>query len=322
MKKQLALAFGLLLIGVALVGCGKSTKPSSSLGGSTPGGNSLDAAQVNDTLAAHPELVNEALFADESPIAYDATPAGSFAAVRPFRWWRVITSDTRTVDVVFSDPDTSGRPTSALVTVHRHLLGDFDLLVPDTTKIDSTTHLPEFRLVKKPLDDAWERQLVLHRMVDPDSVADTASVHLGRHWRIVGTSGVVVTSLDATTQINSLRIQAGALDTTITDPLALRLRPRLMCLPSIAGATLTVTTGRNDDVVVLYRDGGLRRRFTNNGDNTYTITFPMYDFFGLRHFGVNALSNGTLFDDTAPYDSKAWLLPFAVHVRDCDVIRE
>ena len=32
-------------------------------------------------------------------------------------------------------------------------------------------------------------------------------------------------------------------------------------------------------------------------------------FGGLHHIGVNALSNGTLFDDEAPYDSDAWILP-------------
>jgi hypothetical protein len=27
---------------------------------------------------------------------------------------------------------------------------------------------------------------------------------------------------------------------------------------------------------------------------------------------VNALSNGTLFDDQAPYDSDAWIFPYAI----------
>jgi hypothetical protein len=29
--------------------------------------------------------------------------------------------------------------------------------------------------------------------------------------------------------------------------------------------------------------------------------------------GVNALSSGTLFDDQAPYDSKAWIVPCVVN---------
>ena len=31
---------------------------------------------------------------------------------------------------------------------------------------------------------------------------------------------------------------------------------------------------------------------------------------GLKHVAVNALSRGTLFDDVAPYDSKAWAIPY------------
>ena len=81
-----------------------------------------------------------------------------------------------------------------------------------------------------------------------------------------------------------------------------------------------MTTLKNDDVVVLHRVGH-RFRFHNNGDNTYTGTWLVPDLRlgnGPRpgpgrppifHFGVNALSNGTLFDDQAPYDSQAWLLP-------------
>ncbi|HTR97698.1 MAG TPA: hypothetical protein VMH61_07320 [Candidatus Acidoferrales bacterium] len=329
MKKHLALALGLLLIGAALAGCGKSTKPSSSLDGSNvgsiSGGSSVDAAQVTDTLSQHPELVEETLYEDPTPILYaDAPVSSALAAIQPFRWWRTITSDTRTVDITFSNPDSSGQPTAALVTIHRHLLGTFNVIAGDTAATDSvprdsmradTTR----RLIRKPLDDSWVRELTFERIVDPDSASDGR--HHQRHWRILGTSGVVVTSLNATTAINSLRIQAGAIDTTITDPLALRFRPRLMLLPALAMIKVTVTTGRNNDVVVLYRDF-MRRRFVNNGDDTYTVTFPSWDFWGMRHFGVNALSHGTLFDDTAPYDSKAWILPFASRVAYCDVGRD
>ena len=31
---------------------------------------------------------------------------------------------------------------------------------------------------------------------------------------------------------------------------------------------------------------------------------------GVQHAGVNALSHSTLYDERAPYDSQAWLLPY------------
>jgi hypothetical protein len=75
--------------------------------------------------------------------------------------------------------------------------------------------------------------------------------------------------------------------------------------------TLTATTGSASDVVLFYGHD-VRRRFTNNGDGTFTFTFTAGRFIGLRNFGVDALSHGTLFDDTAPYDSNAWILPYVV----------
>ena len=55
-----------------------------------------------------------------------------------------------------------------------------------------------------------------------------------------------------------------------------------------------------------------RFRLHSNGDNTYTGVFHVRLLAGLHHLGVNALSNGTLFDDQAPYDSQSWILPYVV----------
>jgi hypothetical protein len=33
---------------------------------------------------------------------------------------------------------------------------------------------------------------------------------------------------------------------------------------------------------------------------------------GLWHFGVDAISHATLYDDTAPYDSQRWVFPYVV----------
>jgi len=98
----------------------------------------------------------------------------------------------------------------------------------------------------------------------------------------------------------------------ITDPLAFFRLRRLMKFDAGEQVTLIVTTGRNDDVVVLLR-GRLRAKFTNNGDNTYTAEWRAPLLGGVQHVGVNALSHGTLYDDEAPYDSKAWIVPYLVN---------
>ena len=311
MKKQLALALGLLFVIVALAGCGKSTKPTSSLSTNGGGASATDIAQVNDALAANPGYVNEDVFTTSSPtLMSGAEPAGGMPPLRPFRWWRMIDSTTRVIDTQFGDPDTAGRPRSALVTVTRDLFGTFNV-VP----FDSATHTAG-PVVHKPLHDTWVRKLAFQRVRWTSD-----SLNWRWDWRVVGTSGVDVTSENATTHIVSVRIQSGVTDTTITDPLALHRLHRVLWLHAHdAPVHVTVTTTKPDDQVFLYRTFD-RRRFTANGDNTYSLDFlDADDFRGMRNFGVNALSKGTLMDDNSPYDSQAWVLPYGLHLGDCAVV--
>jgi len=316
MRSRLTLAAALLAATALLAGCGKST-PNSPVAGGAGSGNALDRAAVASVVATQPEVVEDGQFeaTDASSLAIGggaglaATPSSALAAIQPLRFWRVIRDVDRSFEFAFSDSDSTGRPTTAIVTVHKLLTGRFDILtgVPgsDSTAIDST-----LQVLHKPLADHWVRRILLKRVMSADSTLNP--------WRVVATSAVKVTSRNAATQIVSLRVQTATLDTTITTPLAFF---RLRGIPELepgAPVTLTVTTLRNDDVVVLTRVGH-RFRFHNNGDDTYTGVWTLPDFrletaaLSLRprifHFGVNALSNGTLFDDTAAYDSQAWILP-------------
>jgi hypothetical protein len=284
------------LAALALAGCGKSTSPlQSAVDSGAPAGS--DQAQVSSVLQNSPEYVNENVWQSPNPQVLDG--AGGFAAIRPLRFWRDITSETRTTDTQFGAPDSTGRPTLALVTVHRHFLGTFDLVAGSTNPADTSR-----TLVKKPLDDDWTRKLMLVRETGP------ASAFLGG-WRLAGTSGVDVHTRGGSTHIVSLRIQSGLLDTTITDPLELHRLRRIELLEPGTQVTLTATTGNAGDVVLFYGDD-MRRRFVSGGDGTFTFQFETGRLPGLRYFGVDALSNGTLFDDQAPYDSNAWVFPFAV----------
>jgi hypothetical protein len=319
MKRQLGIALGLVLAIAAVSGCSKSTKPASPLGSNGIGQNgatAVDIAQTNDAVAASPGLINENQYTTTAQMPMMLGAVG-LSAVRPIYWWRTIDSTARVVDFVYGNPDSLGRPTTAVATVHKHFTGTFNLVAGDTGTVgrpaDST-----LRFIHTPLDDQWMRQLALQRFLVPARSAKDTVPHFV--WRVVGTSGVTVTSANATTQILSLRIQAGARDTTITDPLELHRLRRILWIPANTPVTVTVNTGRASDIVVLYH-GLERSRFTSNGDGTFTKKFSDLDFPGLRHFGVNAFSKGTLADDAAPYDSKAWVLPFGVRDGDCQVDR-
>jgi hypothetical protein len=323
MKKLTLLTLGLALVSGLVAGCGKSgpSQPSSQSATPTP----EDIAQVNRVIASSPAFINDDVY--EGAVATQLDPAnGALAAIRPLFWWRRIDSVTRTFETEYTNPDSTGRPTMATVTVHRLLTGTFNVVAGDSANHpDSVVH--------KPLEDSWVRKLLLKRGRDI-IVGDTVFTR----WRLVGTSGVEVTSKDAVTNIQSVRIQAGALsgtvlDTTITDPLQLHRLRRVFHLPTGTQVIVTVTTGSADDIVLLYR-WHRRVRFINNGDGTHTAGWITGDEWDrdrdlvsaassdndgswVRHFGVNALSHGTLYDDASPYDSNAWIFAFGFQRDQC-----
>jgi len=302
---RFALAFPLLI--ALLTGCSTRGTPSSP---SAATGASADQADVASTLASDPSYVDDEVSEspDQTSLQSPATTARArvanpATAVRPLTFWRQIRNVERTFEFAFADTDSTGRPTTCVVTVHKHITGSFNLLVSDDVPEGSP---PSAHVIHKPLVDNAVRRVLLRRVrLDGPDFERSA-------WRVVATSGVRITARDAQTHIESLRLQSGALDTTITEPLAFFRLRRIIQLDPTADVTLTATTLRNDDVTLLYL---LDRRvpFHNNGDNTYSITFRVPDRDGLHHVGVNALSNGTLFDDVAPYDSQSWIEPFIVH---------
>jgi hypothetical protein len=310
MKATPRLGFTLPLVLALLAGCGKAGAPVSTLDSSDS--NGIEQSAVASEMAMNPTLVDDGMSesSDQTPAdpaAGSAGPmgmrsAGVMTAIQPAFWWRTIDHVERTFEFAFADTDSTGLPTTAIATVHKRLSGTFNILVRDAGS-EGTPNAGH--VVTKPLADHWVRRILLKRIVRPQDD------RLCRGWRIVAASGVKVTARAAETRIESLRVQSADLDTTITDPLAFQRLRRILRVEPETDVTLTVTTLRNDDVVAFYAFDR-RFRMRNNGDNTYSATFQSPHFAGIRHFGVNALSNGTLFDDEARYDSQAWILPYIV----------
>jgi hypothetical protein len=320
-------AFAVLLAAGLVSGCGKSAETLSPAA-TTP--ESQNETAVTGVMAMVPELAEDDLFLSEEEtelgVAANAAlgerNASPAAAIRPWRYWRHITDVDRRFEFEFSHPDSNGDPTRALVTIHKGLTGTFNILTPtpapdDSAKDDGAivassgddhpTDRQDLRLVRKRLRDHWVRRVLLVRIDPPKS---------DRHiWRIAATSGVSVQSVSPAasvlppTDIVSLRIQKSDRDTTLKSPLELtRLRQIMRAFPG-EEVKLTVTTRAKDDVVVLLHRG-MRFRFHNNGDGTHSGRWIVPRVTGIHHFGVNALSRGTLFDDELPYCSDAWILPY------------
>jgi hypothetical protein len=303
MRTRLPLILLLLALPGLLAGCGRDTPGAPGAGASS---TALDQAEATAVLAGLPEATAAAQFESEESTELAATADEPPPPGAPLRFWRVITAVDRRLEFAFADPDSAGRPTTAVVTLHRQLTGRFNVLrrVPgDGAAADS------FYLVHKPLADHGVRRVLLKRV----PIGDAA----GPAWRLVALSGERITARDAATRVLSLRVQTADRDTTITDPLAFFHLRRVLKLEPGAPVTLTVTTPRDDDVVVLCR-AGHRLHFRNEGEGVYTAVWRVPDLRPeearpgrppLFHVGVNALSRGTLFDDAAAYDSQAWVLP-------------
>src|SRR5437763_7205262 len=93
-----------MLAVLALAGCGRSTSPVQSVSGAAPTGSDQD--QVATVVQQNPQYVNEDAWQSNLPQGLDGS---GFAAIRPLRFWRTITSVTRSDDTQFGDPDSAGR---------------------------------------------------------------------------------------------------------------------------------------------------------------------------------------------------------------------
>ena len=310
MNRSMLRVYALALVVAGLTSCSQTGTPVSSSGG----GWSAEQASVSSTLSITPELIDDGQMESEDVGLVNAGPApdGALAAIRPYRFWRTIDRIERRFEFAFADSDSAGLPTTAVVTVHKVLRGSFNI-VAGAPGEDGAPGDTSRRLVRKRLLDYWTRRVLLKRVERPNTEGEgEPSVR----WRVAATSAVKVRSAlpeNAAdhTNILSVRVQSGALDTTVAQPLEFfRLRGMLKLDPG-AQVSVTVTTERADDIVLFVRQDR-RVRLEPNGDNTYSGSFTVPDERGVRHFGVNAFSKETLWDDAAPYNSIAWIFPYAV----------
>jgi hypothetical protein len=269
--------------------------------------SSTDQGAISATLATEPDFLDDGFFdatatTNLAPSLRGVSPApgATFSAIDPFFFWRSITHRTTGIEFAFADTDSTGLPRTADVTVRHTFTGTFNIVPRDPSNPD----LPDtHHVVQKPLIDHWVRHFLVKRI-------DLAGISRPV-WKIAAATAIQVTSENATSAITSVHVQSTTVDTTLTDPTVFIPFRRVLRFAAEDTVTVTVTTPRTDDVVLLYnRDR--RMRLTNNGDGTYTGKFKAGLFTAWRHFAVNALSHGTLFDDTAPYDSKAWVYPYVV----------
>ncbi len=291
-------AAGMLLV-VLASGCSKSTTAPIA----TP---TTDPAQVGATLDAAVSLVDDALAEDPSQVSASGilAPGGSATAIRPFTWWQSVNHETRDWSFAWADTDSTSRPRTCIATLTKHMTGS--LIIVPVSPSDSTQ--PDTTRITKPLDKTLTRMVMLKRLL----------INGTRQWRVVEVTGAFVHTPGALTSIQSLHLHSSSgVDTTVTSPLQWFSLRHVIRFTTNDTVTVTATTLRNNDAVFIHR-WDWRHRLHNNGDGTYSFTWVTSSWGGWRHFGIQAMAHGSIYDDALPFDMQAWHLPFRVAQPDVD----
>jgi hypothetical protein len=212
--------------------------------------------------------------------------------------------------------------TTATATVYSSFNGQFYILAKDQSNPNQAGEL-----YKK------EMQNTIVRKVNLVKVRDTGNDRLD--WRIEQVSGGVMSSPNPTINISNFTIEfPDGAELSLDDPLAYFWN-RQDGLPAFAPrdtVKLYVALANSNEFppepgeTVTLRHGmdhyshRSRKMFNDNGeypdavasDGIYSGFFVAGRRPGLHHGAADAIDNGTIYDDSAPYDALLWSLPYRV----------
>jgi hypothetical protein len=215
------------------------------------------------------------------------------APIATERWRRELLSFDKNIQVEIDRPE--GEPATATVSIDAEAVGLLHLW----GVVEGNEEPSE---VTKDFTDHSKRSLFFER-------SRREPRHRG--WKLVALSGVEIASPGTTRRINSVRVQGGDVDQTVTSVAELVRIEELLALPARTEVTLTVDTGDASDSVFLHLRHAQRRvELVGNGDGTFTGRFTSGCHRAPHHIGIDVLSHGTLFDDVEPYDSVGWGIPY------------
>ncbi len=290
MVKLKTIPIALLFLGpLVLGGCGQK---GTSLGPEEISGDISEKAEIAGLISADPEH-----FAFDVRVDSTTYPLGkALAGIEPVSFFREIKQVTKDIEVHIVYPD-SGVP-YADVTVTAELIGQFHTVTMDSTYL-------------KPIDDTAVRFAYFERTGRPRNPRHR------RGWELKKISGVEIHSNPCTKVIKRIHISSdqGSVDTTITDVSTLVDKEEIFTFKPGEVVTLEVETDSPEDIVFLHAHHR-RMPFHHIGGGLYvgswrTTTDPRC-FGRPRHAAVDVIDHGTIFDDQAPYDSRAWGMCYRV----------
>lgn len=322
MKMSMAMVGGVFALGGLLIaGCAKHQD--GPIGGSST--NADQIMQIQAQALADPFVQSDqATFSDQSVQPTDYGTLGKVdAAITPLRWGRFITGVTRTVTTTILPGDTM-----ATARIEKTITGVFKIKGIDGG-VDT--------LISKPFTDKAVRNLLLRKVHFKDTTG----------WRPVATSLVAGATdpppANNRIAITQVQIFSPADTVTITDPTTTYLRYHWLPFhegewgecPDLTGGDkvivqATVVSASSDTDIVSLRYGfspwalaiGRRQHMTlisqtSNSDGTFTrvyqATWYSHFFTGFFNAGVDAVTRGTLYDDSLPYSASWWGVPYRVY---------
>jgi hypothetical protein len=333
MKNTFTLALsGLTVFALFVAGCKKSEGPAAQM---DPPGVVNESTALTYSTQNSPLVQNdEQTFADQDTSASNVSTFMKVdSAIIPLRWGRFINPNgiTRTFTVLVLPGDSI-----ALVNIHRIISGNFVFLVRNKPPQDTT----QFFLVQKPFTDTTRRAIVFKRV-------SFTGLYINR-WVPVATSLVNGGTLPPNNNIRILSAvlyypSGDSLVVTNPDTTFLLYRWVRMYVHStkdvpefLAGdrIKIRVTVMSNDstgDIVALRYGVNLVQHkralldlvsSVDNQDGTFTRVYEtsqnplrylyMHAHTGWFHFGMDAMTKGTLFDSNAPYSASWWAIPYRV----------
>lgn len=330
MRKISAFSFvGVAVFAMLLAGCKKNDGPAQT----DPPGVVNESTALTYSAQNQPFVQNDELtYADRDTSASNtSTFLKVDTAIIPVRWGRFIDPHgiTRTFTVSAND-------SIAFVYIHRVITGKLVILVRNKPPQDTT----QFYLVQKPFTDTTRRVIVFKRV-------SFTGLYINR-WVPVATSLVNGGTLPPN---NNITITQAVLyyptgdSLVVTDPdttfllyrwtrmfvHTTKIVPEFVAGDRIKLRVTVVSKDATGDIVALrYGVNVLNHKrvvlqlvsSVDNNDGTYTRIYEtplnplaylyMHVFSGWFHFGVDAITRATLFDDSAVYSASWWAIPYRV----------
>ncbi|MBI5169245.1 MAG: hypothetical protein HZA61_07135 [Candidatus Eisenbacteria bacterium] len=198
------------------------------------------------------------------------------------------------IDVTWDAQDAAGRPVLATVRVARRITGKLDIERADAEGLA--------RFARKDVDDDAVRQVTLRRE--------------GDRWRVSAMSAEVLASRGGRTQLplvdlNTHAVSSGHLS-VLSDLDELAVLPQTCAVTQAGDVVRVFVSGVAKDAVVTVFANGRSYAAKSDGEAHFEAAVSLPGDARLQSIGVTVYSRASVFDPSAPADSRTWILPILV----------